>query len=58
VLFVPHTTAGIVLQASGEGADTVAADIEAAIQRIVDEDGAGNTPRRVIGTPGLMCARR
>jgi secondary thiamine-phosphate synthase enzyme len=37
VLFVPHTTAGIVLQASGEGADAVAADIEAAIQRIVDE---------------------
>jgi secondary thiamine-phosphate synthase enzyme len=38
VLFVPHTTAGIVLQASGEGADAVAADIEAAMQRIVDAD--------------------
>jgi secondary thiamine-phosphate synthase enzyme len=38
VLFVPHTTAGIVLQASGEGADAVAADIEAALQRIVEED--------------------
>jgi len=37
VLFVPHTTAGIVRQASGEGADAVAADIEAALQRIVDE---------------------
>lgn len=37
VLFVPHTTAGIVLQASGEGAHAVAADIEAALQRIVDE---------------------
>jgi secondary thiamine-phosphate synthase enzyme len=38
VLFVPHTTAGILLQASGEGAHAVAADIEAALQRIVDED--------------------
>jgi|ERR671935_1880092 secondary thiamine-phosphate synthase enzyme len=37
VLFVPHTTAGIVLQASGEGAGRVAADIETALQRIVDE---------------------
>jgi secondary thiamine-phosphate synthase enzyme len=37
VLFVPHTTAGIVLQASGEGAAAVAADIEAAFQRIVEE---------------------
>jgi secondary thiamine-phosphate synthase enzyme len=38
VVFVPHTTAGIVLQASGEGADAVASDIEAALQRIVRED--------------------
>jgi secondary thiamine-phosphate synthase enzyme len=35
--FGPHTTAGIVLQASGEGATAVAADLEAALQRIVDE---------------------
>ena len=27
-LFVPHTTAGIVLQAAGEGATAVAGDIE------------------------------
>jgi secondary thiamine-phosphate synthase enzyme len=37
VLFVPHTTAGVVLQASGEGATAVAADLEAALQQIVDE---------------------
>ena len=37
VLFVPHTTAGIVLQASGEGATAVAADVEAALERLVDE---------------------
>jgi secondary thiamine-phosphate synthase enzyme len=37
VVFVPHTTAGVVLQASGEGATAVAADLEAALQRIVDE---------------------
>jgi secondary thiamine-phosphate synthase enzyme len=37
VVFVPHTTAGIVLQASGEGATGVAADVELAIERIVDE---------------------
>jgi secondary thiamine-phosphate synthase enzyme len=37
VLFVPHTTAGIVLQASGPGASAVAADVEAALERIVDE---------------------
>ena len=42
VLFVPHTTAGIVLQASGEGAAAVAADIEAALQRIVDERWSSN----------------
>ena len=31
-LFVPHTTAGIVLQASGAGATAVAADVEAALE--------------------------
>lgn len=38
VVFVPHTTAGVVLQASGAGASAVAADIETALQRIVDEE--------------------
>jgi secondary thiamine-phosphate synthase enzyme len=38
-IFVPHTTAGIVVQASGEGARNVAADVEAALERIVDESG-------------------
>jgi secondary thiamine-phosphate synthase enzyme len=37
VIFVPHTTAGIVVQASGAGATTVAADVEAALERLVDE---------------------
>jgi secondary thiamine-phosphate synthase enzyme len=37
VIFIPHTTAGIVLQASGEGATAVAADIERALERVVDE---------------------
>jgi secondary thiamine-phosphate synthase enzyme len=37
VLFVPHTTAGVVLQASGEGAALVTADLETAFERIVDE---------------------
>ncbi|HET8607894.1 MAG TPA: secondary thiamine-phosphate synthase enzyme YjbQ [Gaiellaceae bacterium] len=36
VLFVPHTTAGIVLQASGAGATKVAADIETALERLID----------------------
>jgi secondary thiamine-phosphate synthase enzyme len=36
-IFVPHTTAGIVLQAAGEGASAVAGDVEAALERIVDE---------------------
>jgi secondary thiamine-phosphate synthase enzyme len=36
VVFVPHTTAGVVLQASGEGATAVAADLEV-LQQIVDE---------------------
>jgi secondary thiamine-phosphate synthase enzyme len=38
VVFVPRTTAGLVLQASGAGASAVAADIETALQRIVDEE--------------------
>ena len=37
VVFVPHTTAGVVVQASGEGATRVAPDIEAAMERLVDE---------------------
>jgi secondary thiamine-phosphate synthase enzyme len=36
-LFVPHTTAGVVVQAAGEGATAVAGDIESALDRIVDE---------------------
>jgi secondary thiamine-phosphate synthase enzyme len=36
-LFVPHTTAGILLQAAGPGASAVAADVEAAVERLVDE---------------------
>jgi secondary thiamine-phosphate synthase enzyme len=36
-LFVPHTTAGVVVQATGEGAAAVAGDIESALGRIVDE---------------------
>ena len=36
-LFVPHTTAGILLQAAGPGASAVATDIEAALERLVDE---------------------
>jgi secondary thiamine-phosphate synthase enzyme len=39
-LFVPHTTAGIALQASGEGARSVAADVESALDRLVDEGAA------------------
>jgi secondary thiamine-phosphate synthase enzyme len=37
VVFVPHTTAGLVIQASGAGATRVAADIESALERLVDE---------------------
>lgn len=37
-LFVPHTTAGIVVQATGEGATEVTADVESALERIVGED--------------------
>jgi len=36
-LFVPHTTAGVVVQAAGPGATAVASDIEAALGRLVDE---------------------
>ena len=38
-LFVPHTTAGVLLQATGEGASAVAGDVEAALERLVDEAG-------------------
>ncbi len=37
VIFVPHTTAGILLQASGPDARRVATDIEATFDRLVDE---------------------
>ena len=37
-VFVPHTTAGVVVQATGEGATKVAADLESAFERIVGED--------------------
>jgi secondary thiamine-phosphate synthase enzyme len=37
-LFVPHTTAGIIVQAAGEGANEVAADVESALERLVSED--------------------
>jgi secondary thiamine-phosphate synthase enzyme len=36
-VFVPHTTAGVVIQATGDGATKVAADIESALGRIVGE---------------------
>ena len=36
-LFVPHTTAGVVVQAAGPGASAVATDIESALERLVDE---------------------
>jgi secondary thiamine-phosphate synthase enzyme len=36
-VFVPHTTAGVVVQATGAGATFVAADVEAALERLVDE---------------------
>jgi secondary thiamine-phosphate synthase enzyme len=36
-VFVPHTTAGVLVQAAGPGADGVAPDIETALQRLVDE---------------------
>jgi len=37
VVFIPHTTAGIVLQASGATATGVAPDVEGALERLVDE---------------------
>jgi secondary thiamine-phosphate synthase enzyme len=37
VVFVPHTTAGIVLQASGAGTTGVGPDVEGALERLVDE---------------------
>lgn len=37
LLFVPHTTAGLVVQASGESATRVATDIESALEMLVDE---------------------
>jgi secondary thiamine-phosphate synthase enzyme len=37
-LFVPHTTAGLVLQAAGEGASAVASDVAGAFDRLVDEE--------------------
>ena len=36
-LFVPHTTAGVVLQAAGRGAAAVAGDVASAFERLVDE---------------------
>jgi secondary thiamine-phosphate synthase enzyme len=38
-VFVPHTTAGIVVQAAGPGATAVAGDVAAALDRLVDERG-------------------
>ncbi|HET6867976.1 MAG TPA: secondary thiamine-phosphate synthase enzyme YjbQ [Solirubrobacteraceae bacterium] len=37
-LFIPHTTAGVIVQAAGEAAAEVAADVEAAMERLVAED--------------------
>ena len=36
-IFVPHTTAGVVVQAAGEGATHVATDVELALEQLVDE---------------------
>lgn len=36
-IFVPHTTAGVIAQASGPGATLVAADLEDAFDALVDE---------------------
>jgi secondary thiamine-phosphate synthase enzyme len=38
VLFVPHTTVGLVVQAAGEGATKVAPDLARAFERLVGED--------------------
>ena len=37
-VFVPHTTAGIAVQAAGAGAAEVAADVETAMERLVVDD--------------------
>ena len=37
-VFVPHTTAGVALQAAGPGATAVAGDVAAALERLVEED--------------------
>ena len=37
-VFVPHTTAGVVVQAAGPGATAVAGDLAAAFERLVDEE--------------------
>lgn len=39
VVFCPHTTAGLVLQAAGDGARFVASDLAGALDRLVDESG-------------------
>lgn len=36
-VFVPHTTAGVLLQAGGDGAREVAGDVEGALDGLVDE---------------------
>jgi secondary thiamine-phosphate synthase enzyme len=36
-IFVPHTTAGVIVQAGGPGATLVAADLEDAFDALVDE---------------------
>jgi secondary thiamine-phosphate synthase enzyme len=38
VLFVPHTTVGLVVQAAGESATKVAVDLERAFERLVAEE--------------------
>ena len=37
-VFVPHTTAGVLLQAAGLDAKAVAGDVAAAFERLVDEN--------------------
>jgi secondary thiamine-phosphate synthase enzyme len=39
-VFVPHTTAGLLVQARGEGAEGVAQDVETAFELLVDESRA------------------
>jgi thiamine phosphate synthase YjbQ (UPF0047 family) len=38
-LFVPHTTAGIVVQASGHGTEHGATAVEAPFDRLIDQSG-------------------